>query len=414
MPGDFRPQTGSTYNRRHFLSRSGGLLLAAGATRWLDAPLWAQQAEAAQAIAGKDPRMIVHVASPGEIETPLDLLREHAITPKEILFVRNNQLTEDNRQSLEPAPRPGWKIEVTGLVDGQPKALDAGELDSLPQVEHVVVVQCSGNGRAFFSQAAPVSGAPWRTGAMGNVRFAGVSLKSIFEKLGVKPSEKARFVTAEGRDVAKPGKADFEHSFPLWAALDRSFVATKMNGEPIPQVHGGPVRLVTPGYYGTMNVKWLSRLRLEENETTNHHQTGRYRTPLEPIKPGSEFDYRLDNSEPNWGMRIKSVIFNPTDGQQLKAGPTEIRGVAFNDGVAKIDAVEVSLNGWRRAQVERPNGPYAWHPWQIGLDLASGEQTILARAIDALGRTQPLDGAIHWNPAGYCWSGVHKVTVRVA
>ena len=116
-------------------------------------------------------------------------------------------------------------------------------------------------------------------------------------------------------------------------------------------------------------------------------------------------------------MRIKSVIFNPADGQELKAGPAEIRGVAFNDGVAKIDAVEISLNGgrrWRRAQVERPHGAYAWHPWQIGLDLPRGEQTILARAIDALGRTQPLDGAIQWNPAGYCWSGVHKVTVRVA
>jgi DMSO/TMAO reductase YedYZ molybdopterin-dependent catalytic subunit len=400
------------------LARSGGALLAAGATCWLESPLWAQQSLIAPPVTGKDRRMIVHVASPGELETPLELLRQHAITPKELLFVRNNQLMEDNRQTLEPAPLAGWKIEVTGLLQGEKQSLDAKELESLPQVEHVVVVQCSGNGRSFFSRAAQVKGAPWQNGAMGNVRFTGVPLAKVFEKLGVKPTDKARFLTAEGRDVAtKAGGADFEHSIPLWAALDRSLLAIKMNGEPIPSVHGGPVRLVTPGYYGTMNVKWLSRLRLEQNETDNHHQAGRYRTPLEPIKPGSDFDYRLDNSDANWNMRIKSVIFNPLDGQELKAGGAEIRGVAFNDGVAKIDAVEVSLNGgrrWRRAQVERPNGPYAWHPWQIGLDLPRGEQTILARAIDALGRTQPLDGAIQWNPAGYGWSGVHKVTVRVA
>src|SRR5690606_33585228 len=126
----FATHPGSIYNRRRFLARSGGLLLAAGATQWLDRPLWSQQNAVQQPIPGKDPRMIVHVASPGEIETPLELLREHSITPKELLFVRNNQLMEDNRQTLQPVSLAGWKIEVTGLLEGEKRSLDAKELDS--------------------------------------------------------------------------------------------------------------------------------------------------------------------------------------------------------------------------------------------------------------------------------------------
>jgi DMSO/TMAO reductase YedYZ molybdopterin-dependent catalytic subunit len=253
---------------------------------------------------------------------------------------------------------------------------------------------------------------------MGNVRFKGVPLRTVFEKQKIEPRSDARFVTAEGRDApGKPGEADFEHSLPLSTALDRSIIALSLNGEPLPAVHGGPLRLVTPGYYGTMNVKWLRRLRLEASESANHHHRGRYRTPLEPIEPGSAFKYDLTNSEANWGMRIKSAIFAPLDGEEVKAGAVEVRGIAFNDGVAKLDAVEVSLDGgkrWRRAEVEWPKSRYAWHPWSIGLDLPSGESTILARAVDALGRTQPLNGAIHWNPAGYAWNGVHEIRVKAS
>jgi sulfite oxidase len=45
--------------------------------------------------------------------------------------------------------------------------------------------------------------------------------------------------------------------------------------------------------------------------------------------------------------------------------------------------------------------------------LAKGRRRILARAVDTLGRTQPLDGAIDWNPAGYGWHGVHAAEVTV-
>ena len=403
-------------NRRQFLSQStvlaaGGVGLSAG----LGAGRVARGAPtAAELIPGKDPRLIVHAAAPAEMETPLALLAENAITPAALLFVRNNQQLPGSNH-LRPDGDLDWQIEIAGLIEKQ-ASIRVRELAALEQVEQTLVLQCSGNGRAMFSQAAPAKGSPWQCGAMGNVRFAGVPLAKVFAHLQLKIDPRAHFVTAAGRDApVKAGEADFEHSIPLDDALARSMIALRMNGEPIPAIHGGPVRLITPGYYATMNVKWLGQLRLEPQETANYHQVARYRTPHEPLRPGSEFTSTLTNSDPNWRMRVKSVIFAPLEGARLPAGRTEVRGVAWNDGSAPIETVLVTSGTdrpWQAAAIESTD-PYAWQPWRITLDLPAGEQQIMVRAIDAQGRSQPLSPAAQWNPAGYAFSGVHVVKVNV-
>lgn len=377
-------------------------------------------------IPGKDARLIVHSAKTGELETPLELLREKAITPKELLFIRNNQVLPEDL-TLIAAEEDAWQVELSGLLD-KPAKITVVELKKLPQIDVELVLQCSGNGRARYAESVKAEGAQWQQGAMGNVVFRGVSFQKVLEHLGVKPKSDAKYLSAEGRDApSDKAGADFEHSLPLDDVLERSILALSLNGEPLPRVHGGPVRLVTPGYYATMNVKWLTRLRFEDRESNNHHHVGRYRTPLKPLKPGTPFKSTLDNSEPNWRMRVKSTIFAPLAGENLKAGEVEVRGVAWNDGSVPLTSVEVSIdNGqtwqnsrlYRKANVDAtgikaaaPN--YAWQPWSIRLKLPAGKQTILSRAVDALGRAQPLDGSIDWNPQGYAWHGVDAVTVNV-
>jgi DMSO/TMAO reductase YedYZ molybdopterin-dependent catalytic subunit len=374
------------------------------------------QSTADQLIAGKDRRLLVHnPARTGfEIETPLELLREDAVTPAAKLFVRNNQ-QPDWAATLAAAPAGPWRLEVGGLLEF-PRVVTLEELKTLPLVEQELVLQCSGNGRAMFSAVSPVKGSQWSYGAMGNVRFKGVSLKSVFEKFEIRPHVSARFLTAEGADSpGKPGAADFEHSLPLEETLSRAILAFEMNGEPLPAVHGGPLRLVTPGYYGTMHVKWLARLRLEAQESVNHHQVKRYRTPRELIEPGKPFDYRIENSDAHWRMKIKSVFFSPVHSTSTKGPRVLASGVAWNDGTALIDAVELSSDGgqtWRRAELQRA-GRYAWQRWQATLALPAGSHTLICRAIDTLGNSQPLDGAIAWNPDGYVWNGADRVTVQV-
>lgn len=402
--------------RRHFLHTAAAAALLSQTPRGF--LRGADKRSADRVVQGKHAGLLVHNDQVGEIETPLELLRQHAITPKEILFVRNNQVFPGCMTTAAPKHEP-WQITFSGLIiDSQPKSVSLEQLREMERVEHVVVLQCSGNGRNRFSKAAKVSGAPWSVGAMGNVKFSGVSIASLMNALRIPLFEHARYVTVLGRDTPeKEGAADFEHSLPLADVLERSLLALEMNGEPIPAVHGGPVRLITPGYYGTMNVKWVTGIRFDKEESANYHHVGRYRTPLKPLVPGSEFESTLANSEPNWNMKIKSVFFTPDAGQQLPAGqPVKVTGVAWNDGQAQITSVELSPDAgqtWHGTTLGKSEGPYAWQPWEAQLTLKPGEHTLLVRAVDALGRTQPFDGSIAWNPAGYTWSGIEALPIRV-
>lgn len=366
-------------------------------------------------ILGKDQRMIVHNWEPGVLETPLELLRQHAVTPKELLFVRNNQVP-DGALTMTPLPLKDWIIEMIGLVK-YPKVILAEDLTRYEQVEVEMLLQCSGNGRSYYATSARTRGTQWGKGGLGNIRWGGVPLKLVVDALKLEVDPAARFITAEGKDAPVPGAADFEHSLPLEDVLDRAILALRMNGEPIPAIHGGPVRLIIPGYYGTMNIKWLSRLRFGVQETNNYNHIPRYRTFNDPIQPGTNPPLTLSNSTPSWRQRIKSMIWSPLDGDSVPSGRLKVSGVAWNDGVVRIEGVELSIDdgeNWQQAQVSTSSSPYGWHLWESTVKLPSGRQEIWARAVDAAGRTQPLDGSIHWNPSGYEWSGVDKIKINVS
>jgi hypothetical protein len=110
------------------------------------------------------------------------------------------------------------------------------------------------------------------------------------------------------------------------------------------------------------------------------------------------------------------VVLLPSPGAKLSAGEVNVAGVAFNDGEAKVDQVLVSVdhgNRWQRAQLEVPDSPYAWYRWQATVSLPRGKHQVWARAVDAFGRSQPIDGSIFWNPKGYTWNGVEKIDITV-
>ena len=404
-------------DRRAFLRRATLTAVAAAGLPGILRYASAQEVLSADAfIPGKSDALIVHNDATGVIETPLALLREHDLTPKEILYVRNNQILE-GAKTLEPIPLEDWTLELSGLVK-YPTVVSASMLADMESVEVEMVLQCSGNGRAFYARTVETSGTQWTHGGMGNVRFSGVPLAALLEELEPEIDPSAAFLTANGADMPgdRASRPDFLHSVPLRDALRLGILATEMNGEPIPAIHGGPVRLVIPGYYGTMNIKWLSELSFDAHETNNYNQIPRYRVPLLPIEPGSDIDYTFENSQPNWEQKIKSVIFSPLPEDDVIAGPVTVRGVAWNDGVVPVTAVEISTdNGasWRTAELTTPESPFAWYHFRTEVELPEGEGRIMARAGDELGRSQPLDGSVHWNPSGYEWNGVDIVDLVV-
>ena len=116
-------------------------------------------------------------------------------------------------------------------------------------------------------------------------------------------------------------------------------------------------------------------------------------------------------------MKVKTVLLNPVEGARLTAGKNKIQGVAFNDGFADIETVLVSFNKgetWQQSELKKPESKFSWTHFEIEKELAAGEASIWTRAIDSNGRSQPLNGSVAWNPRGYEWNGVEKVTVNVS
>ncbi len=378
--------------------------------------------DSAQIISGKVSGMIVHNADLGVMETPLALLREHEHTPKDVLFTRLHFPHQGDAAwyaTTAVPDRPDWTLRIEGLVQ-RPRSLGIADLQGMEQVKRVAVLQCAGNGRSFYAAKEKVAGGQWKHGGLGNVEWEGVALRPFLEAQQVVPSASALWLTAGGWDQpATPEGSDFAKSYHLAdPALDNAILALKMNGEPIPAIHGGPVRLIIPGFYGNMNVKFLTSLAYESEQSPSAYQSVGYRMPLDPVEPGQfeANDYTTENSVPTYGHKIKSVIFSPLPEDSPAAGTVEITGIAFNDGEAEITQVEVSADGgatWQAAEISPPESPWAWYRWKAGADLGAGTSVLMCRATDALGRTQPMDGTTRWNPRGYEWNGVDRVEITI-
>jgi DMSO/TMAO reductase YedYZ molybdopterin-dependent catalytic subunit len=411
-----------------FLKMAG----AAGATGLMRVPgtmpfaYAADEASAPQIIAGKSAQMIVHNAKLGVMETPLDLLREHRFTPKDILYNRLHFPVDGAGKWMatvapaDAATAQDWTILVSGLVQ-RPKTVKVSELQTMPQVKRTAVMQCAGNGRSYYWAKAKTPGSGWKHGGMGNLTWEGVPLMPLLKSLDLSADERVRFLTANGKDVPPvAGGADMIKSYPLTAPqLDDAILALTMNGEPIPTIHGGPVRLIIPGYYGNMNVKWVTDLMLMDRETPSALMQKTYRMPLRTVEPGkfTTQDLTQENSTPTYGFAVMSVVFAPLAGQTVRRGSVELNGVAWNDGVVPLTEIRVSVDqgkSWMATDVDASDGPYAWHRWQTRAQLNSGAHEVWVRAIDAWGRTQPMDGQSTWNPGGWDWHGVDRVGFQVA
>jgi sulfite oxidase len=381
--------------------------------------------DSAAIIHGKASGMIIHNAKLAVMETPLTELRKYAITPKNILFNRFHFPHEGDASWYVSESPPSaemvknWTIQFGGLVQ-RSRVVTIADLQKRPQEKRVSVLQCAGNGRAYYAAKQKVAGGQWHNGGMGNVEWEGTPLRALLADLKMDPAPTAHWLTAEGWDQpATPVGSDFAKSYHIAdIALDHAILALKMNGEPIPATNGGPVRLIIPGYYGNMNVKMLTQFNYAAEQSPSVFQSVGYRMPNYPVEPGKfgANAYTWFNSRPTYGHAIKSVIFSPLPEDKPKAGAVEITGVAFNDGTAAITSVEVSSDGgksWELATIKPPESPWAWHHFSAKGKLVAGKNTLMCRATDALGRTQPIDGLTRWNPRGYEWNGVDRVEITI-
>jgi DMSO/TMAO reductase YedYZ molybdopterin-dependent catalytic subunit len=325
-----------------------------------------------------------------DAEAPLSALASYVTAP-EHFFVRSH--------FGPPArlPRP-WTLTIDGSVR-RPLTLSIDELRAMGAETRTVTLECAGNGRGAFG-LPKTSGLQWQRGAVSNATWTGVPLGAVLERAGL--GADAAHLWMEALDRAALGTVPkFMRSIPREVGLGDALIAYGMNGGAIPLLHGGPLRLIVPGWYGMTSTKWLTHIHARPQESDNHFMVR---------------SYRYADGTPVRTMLVKSVIATPGDGQRVRAGRLTVRGQAWSGaGSGGVRGVDVSHDGgrtWRPARLVEPDRPGAWRTWEADVDARPGTLSLMARATDRSGRVQPI--AAPRDAAGYGNNSIHEVRLDVA
>jgi sulfane dehydrogenase subunit SoxC len=335
---------------------------------------------------GKDPRLIPYGGA--NFGMPLELIEPDPsrAVPNDKFFVRSNG----------PVPilaSASWRLTITGTVE-RPLSLALSDLQRLPRRTIEAFLECAGNGRTRFDPIPP--GTSWRNDAIGNAVWEGVALVDVLDLARLRPETVD--IVSQGGDFP-----EMRRGLPLAIARDPdTLVVWAMNGEPLPIAHGGPVRLLVPGWAGIASTKWLVAL-----EAIDHAFAGFWNTDNYVF-----WDESGDALRPVAEMPPKSVIVAPADVAAMPAGSATIAGWAWS-GYGRIERVDVSVDGgssWQTACLHE-GARHGWRRWEAPWQATPGEHRLLARATDERRLSQPF--AAPWNAKGYLMNAIHQITVRV-
>jgi DMSO/TMAO reductase YedYZ molybdopterin-dependent catalytic subunit len=334
------------------------------------------------------PSLIVREREPENLEFPFSSLSS-TLTPNEQFFVRSHF----------PVPNldlMSWKLQVDGQLE---RCMEFGyeELARMPAQTVTMVMECAGNSRIFLSPK--VGGLQWELGAVGNAEWTGVPLATVLLNAGLKAG--AVEVVLEGTDHGEikkepvsPGKINYSRGLPLAKALSSDVIlAYRMNGEPLTPAHGYPLRAVVCGWYGMASVKWLSRILVIDRAFRGYFQTADYTfweqrdgLPIQLLPVGE--------------VEVKAEIARPARHEVVAANEVyRMHGAAWT-GESEITKVEVSTDGgrsWSAAGLLGDTTRYGWRLWEHywRTPAQPGHFTLMARATDARGRTQPIERDVH-------------------
>lgn len=331
---------------------------------------------------GKDGRLVPYGGA--NFGMPLELIEPEApmIVPTERFFVRSNGPVP----VIDPA---SWALSIDGLV-ARSVSVTLADLHAMPRRTFTSMLECAGNGRTMF-EPQPV-GTPWSLDAAGCAVWEGVRLVDVLERAGVLPG--AVDLVMQGGDFP-----EMQRGLPLAAALDpETTLAFAMNGEPLSVAHGGPVRLLVPGWAGIASTKWLVGITVLDRAFAGYWNADQYviwSADQEPLRQVQQ-------------MPVRSVISRPSEGARVRAGAIEVAGYAWS-GQGRVTMVEVSSDSgatWTEASLTGSERR-GWVRFAATVEVPAGEVTLLARATDERGLRQPM--AVDWNLKGYQNNSVQRM-----
>jgi len=267
-----------------------------------------------------------------------------------------------------------YQLRVTGLVD-KPLQFTLAELKRLPKFEIDAGFECGGNRQDFYH------------GLIGNAKWGGVRLRDVLAEAGVQDRgiEVVFYSFDKGSENIR--STDVEQSFARSMHIDDALrdevvIAYEMNGQPLPEYHGAPVRLVVPGWYGVANVKWMNQIHVQNRRFMGRFMARDYVTLSKIDVGGVE---RWDERSVSW-IQLKSSIVRVT----RRDGSHRVTGFVLNDGTP-LASVEISIDGgpWRQADIDPDSSQYSWKLFYLDWDDATpGEHTLVSRVTDSNGRVQ--------------------------
>jgi sulfane dehydrogenase subunit SoxC len=346
-----------------------------------------------------------------------------------------------HRNSMPAGEADSWSITLADSAGERELSLSE-IIDELPTVAVAHTMECAGNGRG---QHDPETGSvQWGCEAVGTAFWTGTPVESVLRAAGL-DTEEDRWLTAIGADSTD--EETFARSIPLSKAREDCLLAHGMNGQPLPDEHGHPVRLVVPGWYGVNSVKWLAELRVMDGmvregsldrpgtharwqqDDYRIHQVGESPDPGATVETtdtwaqmesGTVAPYAFDET-------VMSLIGRPT-GDDSTQGTVEIRGVAWagDNGVERVEVSADDGESWHEAELFGPDYAGAWRLFRYDWDGDPGEHRLLSRASDEEGRTQPErigtpeegfdaleNGRYPWNEGGYAANAYRPNAVSV-
>ena len=264
-----------------------------------------------------------------------------------------------------------WRLRVHGLVERE-VTLDYDQLLELGLIESWVTLTCVSNEVGGY--------------LAGNAWWSGVPVADVLAMAGLQPDADAvKSTSADGWTAGTPLDV-------LTDGRDAMF-AVAMNGEPLPVIHGFPVRMVVPGLYGFVSAtKWVVDVEVSRFDAFDAYWSTRGWSEQAPIKTSTRIEV-------------------PRSSQYTAAGRVAVAGTAWaqHRGIQAVE-VRVDRGAWQRARLGAVPSTDTWRQWVWEWDAEPGEHRIQARAIDGYGEVQIEEPA---PPAPDGATGWHEVTVQV-